>query len=144
MNVCRSSESIWYISHLLIIQVEWAKISWLGYRRVCPTLISPTFCKWGYYAKNKAKVNDHGLPYLGKERASFVHLSFSKKAPLWFAGGGGITPFIVAASFLWRSSSLDIVKICQGKLFVIQRFAFHFGVCHMTVCWLAFQNKKCK
>lgn len=55
MNVCRSSESIWYISHLLIIHVEWAKISWLSYRRVCPTLISPTFCKWGYYAKNKAE-----------------------------------------------------------------------------------------
>lgn len=55
MNVCRSSESIWYISHLLIIHVEWAKISWLSYRRVCPTLISQTFCKWGYYAKNKAE-----------------------------------------------------------------------------------------
>lgn len=55
MNVCCSSESIWYISHLLIIHVEWAKISWLSYRRVCPTLISPTFCKWGYYAKNKAE-----------------------------------------------------------------------------------------
>lgn len=39
MNVCRFTASIWYISHLLIIQVEWAKISWLSYRRVCPTLI---------------------------------------------------------------------------------------------------------
>lgn len=39
MNVCRFPASIWYISHLLIIQVEWAKISWLSYRRVCPTLI---------------------------------------------------------------------------------------------------------
>lgn len=55
MNVCRFSASIWYISHLLIIHVEWAKISWLSYRHVCRTLISQTFCKWGYYAINKAE-----------------------------------------------------------------------------------------
>lgn len=44
------------------------KISWLGYRRVCRTLISLTFCKWEYEGQNKARANERRLPYLGKSR----------------------------------------------------------------------------
>lgn len=88
MNVCSSSESIWYISHLLIIQAEWAKISWLSYRRVCPALISRRrFVNGAITLKTKLREWPRFCPYLEKETASFVHLSFANGAPLGgFAG----------------------------------------------------------
>lgn len=113
MNVCRSSESIWYISHLLIIHVEWAKISWLSYRRVCPTLISQTFCKWGYYAKNKAEWTS-AVWRTSEERGPHSYTCHLQTRLHYGFHRGNIAPSpLRQCLFSGNRSSLAIVRVCH-------------------------------
>lgn len=138
MNVCRFSESIWYISHLLIIHVEWAKISWLSYHHVCPTLISQTFCKWGYYAINKAEWTS-AVWRASEKRGPHSYTCHLQTRLHYGFQRGNIAPSplrqclsLGTAAALW----LFEFAICDLR---IQSFAFHSGVRHTALPGLHFR-----